>query len=318
MTVFEVLDQAWLEAGEPSDLDADFSIGTFDPISTAGVRMLRYVNNSIVRIGNWRFRDGRLLRLRSLLARKAFRTGYENEFTVTAAIALSGFQVDPPQTLGTADPYTGWVVEVTEGTGVGQVRLVVASSYGAVAGLVCSVNQDFDTALDATSVVQFRKNFVEFLSATETNTLGGNVVLNPVTALGDILKVRDLGTATDLTPTLRENLFTGNVLQSGTPSEYRIYGNRVYFDVAIDAETVYEILYLKQPAKVAVGTDVPELPEQYHEALTLWVTHNIQRMNQDYDKAYATKRELEDLMMMTREQGSSEMDMEQGGIIIWG
>ena len=321
MTVYEILDQAWIEAGEPSDMDAGFSSGSFDPASVnGGARMLRYMNSALVRIANWKFRDGTLLRLRSLLGRKFF---YTRDAAGAPYDVVSGSDLLLTLQTGLTDylanAYAGCVVEVTTGDATGDRRLILSNfASGGIGHLITRLNEPLSATMAPGDQAIIYTDFVEIRN-TENGAFGEyRLDLDPQTQLLDVVKVRDVIQNIDLSPTLREDAFTPNRVQPGIPTLYRAMGDRIYFDVPVNEARSYEVLYIRQPAKVAIGTDVPDIPEQYHEALGLWVAHNLQRVYQDYDKAYATKRELEDIMAMTRAQGASDMDMEQGGLTVWG
>jgi hypothetical protein len=60
------------------------------------------------------------------------------------------------------------------------------------------------------------------------------------------------------------------------------------------------------------------MPEQYHDVVAQWAVHQVLLTNQDYNGAYAMRREVEDTMETLRLQGSFDMDMEVGGLTVFG
>jgi hypothetical protein len=118
--------------------------------------------------------------------------------------------------------------------------------------------------------------------------------------------------------TYKHDLMSGSLRQVGVPTTFLVFGNEIWFDAAGDEAASYEVLYLRNPRRMVAATDVPDIPQHYHDAVRLWLTHNLMRTDQDFDGAYAAKRELEDLMEMTRMQGDAAAEYEQSGITVYG
>lgn len=318
MTAQEMMEQAFREAGEPSDHMPYTTPGdetTFDITLPGSVKLLRYVNQGLIRIANWVFPDNRYLRLRGMLGRTYFKTqeplgGYVSVSTISTATLVGVSMTETNQ-------LQGWVIEITEGTGAGQKRLITASTV-ALGFTVVTVHQDWDTNPDDTSGFSLYKNFASFLGTGTPAWLAYHIPLNAVTQIQDVMKVRDLISLTDLLPTERTDTFTQGALTPGIPTQYRVMGNRLEFDVPVNTNRTYEIIYLRQPTLLVAATDVPDIPLHYHEAVVMWATHNLQRLNRDYDGAYATKRELQELMATLRLQGASEGDLENSGVTVFG
>lgn len=54
---------------------------------------------------------------------------------------------------------------------------------------------------------------------------------------------------------------------SGTPTEYCIYGNRIYFNLLPDEALGVELWVIKALTALSTGTDVPDLPDDFEAAL---------------------------------------------------
>lgn len=317
MTTQEIIEQVFAESGARSDMIpyTDPSDETTFDITLAGAqKVLRYVNQAVVRIANWQFPTGRSLRFKNLIERIYFKTNAPIERTATAGstntITIPGLATN------TADQFRGWVVEIVAGTGSGQRALILSNTVVGT-NCVCTVATEWGTVPDNTSEVELYKNFWEFAGDSAAAIAAYHIALDEHTEMMDVMRVRDVTTMTDLTPTERTDIFTAGILVPGTPSMYRVMSGAIYLDTPVNEDRAYEILYLRQPNVLVAATDVPELPVQFHEAIALWATHSIQRMNNDYDGAYATKRELLDLLGSIRLPGYNDMELEDGGITMY-
>ena len=318
MTTQQLMELVYRDVGEPTDLCPYVTPGdetTFDVTTAGAIKLLRYLNSGLTRVANWRFRDGRLLRLRGLACRRFFNV--LDPPTGTAVSATASAIVIPGLAVNGDGQFDGWIIEIDGGTGSGQIRLVTGSTYAAP-NVTCTVDEAWDEVPDATSTYSLYKSFFNFLSVANLSVDAYHIVLDPVNGLGDVMRVRDVTGLVDLTPTYFDDMFTASLKSTGTPGQYRVYGNQLWLDAAPTEARAYEILYVKQPLLLTSAGQAPDIPEPYHEAVALWATHNIQRMNQNFNGAYATKRELEDLMEMTRLQGSFESEHTPGGVVVWG
>ncbi len=318
MTVQELMIKVYEESGEPSDrcpyTDPN-DLNSFSLATTGAIKLLRTLNTAVQRIANWRFRNNRIIRFRSLFGKQYVilpepPTGTIADATDTTA-TLESLGSD------TTGELNGWLIEITDGLGVGQTRLIVGTAIAG--GLpVISIDTAWDTNPDATSTYKLRKNFFNFVPAATAGTyLEHHAALDPVNTLVDIIKIRDVSSGTDLDRSMKEEFFSGSLQSIGTPSSFKVFGNQIMFDSAIDERKVYEVFYVRQPTLLTVATQEPDIPVSFHEAVSLWAVHEIQRLNQGIDAAYATKRELEDLMEMLRLQGMSDGEFEQGSLLVY-
>lgn len=317
MTTEEIIAQVFIESGARSDMLPFTTPGddtTFDITLPGAQRLLRYVNQALVRIANWQFPTGRSLRFKNLIERIYFQTQDPLENTATSAtantITIPGFLTN------VSNQFRGWIIEIVSGTGAGQRALIIGSTTTA-GGCVCTVATPWTTTPDATSVVQLYKNFWQFVGTSANPVDAYHIAIDSRTEMLDVMRIRDVAALSDLTPTQRTDIFTAGILTPGTPTLYRVMSGAVYFDVPVAENRTYEIVYLRQPRTLALAQDVPELPLQFHEAIALWATHSIQRINNDYDGAYATKRELLDFLATIRLQGNNDMELEDGGVTMY-
>lgn len=318
MTTQEIMEQVYKEAGEPSDLCPYTVPGddtTFDITTPGAVRLLRYVNQALVRIANWQFPDGRAMRFKNLIERIYFQSNAPLPDVVSDAaagtITVLGF------TTNVVDQFRGWIVEVTSGIATGQRALVIGNTVGGGGECILRLATTLGTLPVAADTVNLYKGFWKFVGASIQDVDAYHIPVDSGTEMLDVMRVRDVELLQDLTPTERTDIFTAGILQPGVPSLYRVMGGSIYVDVPVSEPRTFEMVYLRQPRSLAAVADRPELPLQFHEAIVMWATHNIQRLNSDYDGAYATKRELETLLSTVRLQGYNDMELEDGGFTVY-
>ncbi len=312
MTVQDILTEVYENIGEPSDLLPFTTPGdasTFDITISGSQRLLKWLNRAEQVISNWKFRDGRILRFRNLFTNTYFQS-YVYSGTLTAGTAST---ITLPFGVSVYDNvYNGWIVEITDGTGEGQKRFIIAYDGDT---LTATVHKAWDTTPDNTSVVSLYKNFEKFLLSTDVES-AYHIPLSATSEMCAILKVRDLENEEDLVPRERGQFFTANLTESGIPTTYWEYGNSLYFDLAIDEVRSYEIKYVKYPEVLLTASQIPEIPIPFHEALSMWCTGNGHKRNRDAQLAYSVKRDLIDFMETMREARDLKMEMENGYLIL--
>jgi len=324
MTVREMMTKVFQLSGEPSDLCPYVTPGdpaTFD--LTLGVPgatpLLEWINQAIVRIANWEYPDGTILRFKHL--RKNL---YWKAFALKAGDVLSGtvdsINVDGFNPLNRNGQFTGWVVEVVDSVGLQlQKRLVIRCTGDLADNSVLTVHQDWDVVPDSTWTYRLYKRFFEFVPVPVAGSVDDFMAIgNLVDDVADVLRIRDLISGTDLAQPKHTELFTSTLLTKAIPSLYMVEGNRVTFDSPWDLGRSYEMLYYAHPQSLATVNDVLGLPRPFHEAVVQWAVHSIQMREQDFNGAYATKRDLQELMQTLRNQGEMMLDEEQSGMTVWG
>jgi len=316
--------QVYEDIGEPTDRcpysdPSDFT--TFDITTAGATRIKKVLNQALVRIANWRNTDGTALKIRGLFARKYFTVGKARSGTVRSATTTS-ILVDTDADLTMGLDLSRYVLTVDDGVGEGQKFLVVKTESvtdGDGDHLRFTVAGSFDPLPELGNTVTLKRNFARLLTDAEFNAEEDeDLNLDPYRDVMDVVKIRDVNNGSDLEKTMREDILTANLLSEGTPASYRVIGNEIVFDAIPDERIVLELVYVRNPPEMVMGTDVPELPESLHEAMVFWAVHSFQRNQQSYDKAYATKRELVEMIAQLRTQGHFDNDLDQGGLVIYG
>lgn len=319
MTTQEMIQEVFETLAEPTDLEVNTTPGdatTFDITLPGAQRILRALNQAMVRISNWKYRDGRLLRFRSLY--DSFLWKYPGSVAKTVTSATAGTVTIPGFAVDADDSLNGWVIEVAAGLGQGQKRIVIDTVVSA-GDLVLSVDYDFDTTLDATSEVALYKNFVQFVDPAGTATyLDYHVKIHPNVSMADVLRIRNLKDQADLGRAYLGESYTAGMMNTGTPTEFALYGNKIVFDSALDSAQSYELLYYRNPVALSQAAQVPEISAPFHEAATLYAIHKLQLRSQDYEGQYVMKKNLVDLMEDMRLDGAFSYEMDQMSIVVWG
>ena len=321
MTVQELMTRVFQLAGEPSDLCPYTVPGdptTFDV--TLGVPgslpLLGWINQALLRICNWEYPDGTILRFRHLRKSLFFKSRAALVGTASAGgvdtMTIAGFGA-----LNAVNQFSGWVLTITGGTGIGQVRVVVGDTGGNPD--VLQVHLDWVTVPDNTSTFSLCKRFFDLVSVPVAGSVTDyGIPINGITQIVDVLKIRDVTTLQDMGRAMRTDLFTATMINKGLPTSFLMEGSRLVFDVPFEGKRAFEIIYYSQPAPLTAITSEVGLGSPFHEAIMLWAVHSLQMRNQDFNGAYATKRDMQELMQTLRNGDEMNMENEQSGMVVWG
>ena len=283
--------------GEPEDL------GEGGTPSTSG-RLKDFANMAQVRLANWKFPNGRLLRFPMLYGVAMFRSvvktgtvgaGYTNSLSLSSAVG---------NTLG---QYNDWIVEISAGTGSGQKRVI--TSYGIASGTAyeyrAHIHSAWDTNPTDTSTYKVYKRFYKCLR-TWDSFLSENISLND---LSDIMKIEDLADEAELDNDDRTIAVTSYLTDTGTPSSYLYFGNRIIFNTNVDSNRWFRIEYYRNPTEMSSASSKPELPEGWDQGIILYARWLGLARNQEAQMAYAAKKDLDDFIQGMR--GFYEMRYER-------
>lgn len=106
------------------------------------------------------------------------------------------------------------------------------------------------------------------------------------------------------------------VEEPGPPMYWTTYGNKLYLHRPTDQEYQLNTFYIKKPDELTDDAHVPEIPEEFQEALVLGAFKRVYQRNEDYDLAAAINQEYvlqTDLMAqrLGKRQGATPMVMGQ-------
>lgn len=292
MTTQELIEEVWEHTGEASDL-SPYTAGVFDIASDGAVKLLRWINKSYKKITNWKFPNGELLWLSPRYEEEYFQTIVK---TGTAqAGSSSGITLDASES-ATANRFKGWVVKITGGTGSGQVRAIVA--YAATR--VATVAYAWTTTPDATSTYALYKRFYRFVRSADP-LVADNIAISPVTKYRSVTRIMNMQTKAYLLMGSRLSTFRQNNESISDPSAFVVKKNTIWFDAVPDEAKYYLIEYVGSPDDLSDASDEPDIPEEFHDCIALLTIWWSLRRDQNWSAAYATKRDLMDLISSLRQ-----------------
>jgi hypothetical protein len=305
--------------GEPSDLNPYLTPGdftTFDQtIAMASAQaLLALVNRAATRVASWMYGDGTVLRFRRLLTQKLFQTKRESYSCSGGSLVTAVF---PVSAIGEVSGcYDGFTVEVTAGAGLGQ-NTIVGSTVVAAGVVTLTFAEPLSVTIGATSVIELARNWISFVDPAAPLLYRNDIPISEM-SIADIIRVRELSMKADLQPKERTERFTGSIGLEANPTQYWHESGRLFFDSVVPKDLWFELLYMRNPTPLVLYSDVLEIPLQYHDAIPMWVGHKLLMDQQDFNGAYALKRELEDFMNGVRPEGALQNSAEELSLVVWG
>lgn len=258
--------------------------------SASEVKLRAWVNRAYKRICAWKFPSGEQIRFPALeqvlFLSTVVLTGAVTSATANTAV-LAGVVGNTPD-----NRYNDWIVEINAGTGSGQKLMVIA--FDSTTGSV-TVHKDWSTTPDATSTYKLYKRFYKFVESGAADA-AENIVLSPVKKIRAVQKVTDLQMPWDLRVSARDENFSMYMFTASIPMAYFPRGNAIYFDMPVSTVRTYRIECAVMPDDLSAATDEPQIPEQFHECILLYAKWIGLERNQEWGGAFATKRDLDELM----------------------
>jgi len=299
MNTQELIIEAYEHSGEGSDLDP-YVAGVFDIASPGAVKLLGWINAAYKRVSTWKFPDNHLLDFSSRQTKFYLTTIVK---TGTAQAGASSSITLAAAESNVAGRFIGWLVAITGGTGSGQKRVIVGYSIARVA----TVAYAWDTTPDATSTYELYKRFYRFCEATDP-FLADNIDLSPSKSFRSILRIMDMKTKGYLTKGGRLSTFSEYAESVGNPSTYVEKNNTIWFNSAPSEVKSYEVEYIRGLDDLVNATDIPAIPEEFHQVIALLAIWWGLRRDQNWSAAYSTKRDILDTLASIRQPGELEME----------
>ena len=307
MTVQELIIQIYRGYGEDSRYlpYTTLNSGVFDINAAGSVELLRILNEAYRRVCTFKNSRKELVQFPSMKKELNFQSYIETGTcqagsTASAVVMPSGFDSND-------DFYNDYVIEVTSGTGSGQKRYIV-DYVGSTQ--TATVNVDFDTTLDNTSVVKVYKKFMKLLDSAD-NQASANIALDPIDEIYTVQSIVDLTEETLLEATGNTEHYATTLTDKGDPKEYYFRGDKIIFDTAVDDQRWFKLEYLTLLPEMTAADEEPKIPESYHMALVYWTLHYLYMISGESDYAWARKKDYFDFMnstQMTRESRQDRTD----------
>lgn len=274
MTVQTMLQRAYTDLGEPSDMDPfTYTLGVPTGLSTIGTTMLGVLNEGQVALATWKFPDGQRLRF----------PGLRDWFFIQATLAtgtLAAGQASPYSTL-TGD-FTGMAGRVIV---VGSEAHLILTASGTTAVL----EDGFSTDPSGLAYTIYKKVF----SVSDALSAPAGDVLS-VYGVYDFASQRKL-------PTFEAAGEDFASISFGNQGKVRIRGKQITFDSA-PSEGRFGVEVYRAPIELTSIASESELPPQYHEGLVYFLEHwGFVYMNET-EAAYGMKRDLNDFLRLRRSE----------------
>jgi len=281
MTLTEARDDLYGIVSKNSELD---------PSTPTGAEILdRYLNRAYKTVLSWKGPRG-ALRFPASRATLLFQAPV---YTGTASAGSSTTLTIPTSGLITSDDYyVEWVLKITSGTGSGQARLVVGWDG---TGGVATVHKAFETTPDATSVFLLTKRFMPILESGDTGEADA-ILLDPEDTFRGVLKITSLEDGADLVLAEGTENFSGALTETGTPGEFFVEGERVYFNLAPDETRWYRLEYARTPASLSDGAEEFSLPAPWDQAIILLARWWVLVRYGEVEDAYSAKRDYQEFL----------------------
>lgn len=274
MTVQEILQRAYVDLGEPSDMDPfTYTLGVPSGFSSIGTTMLGVLNEAQVAIATWKFPDGQRLRFPGL------RDWFYVQATTTTGTIGAG-QLTPYATLlGDFTGLGGRVIVVGN-----EAHLMLSAS-----GTEAVLEAGFSTDPSGLAYTTYKKVFGV-----------GDALTAPV---GDVLVVHGVYDfeAQRRLPTFESEAEDFASVGYGNQGKVRIRGKSITFDSA-PSEGKFGVEVYRAPFELSTLTGESELPSHYHEGLVLYLEHWGYVYMQETESAYGIKRDLNDFLRLRRSE----------------
>lgn len=324
MVTRDAVVEAWINDGEPSDLDPfqtgapDYDITYLDPNSYGVKHYLRELSDAQIMLSNWKTSKGRPVRFDKFLTQRNVKLGmsdtlkkYETEFIDTYTIRVSS-----PPTWLTPDK-----LESARCTLIQDEALDTEDSTTQVAMLV-----DYD--LSGNLEVQFRDEVdiltspslppqVEFefdrFAIERTGGMGNGSAVTMPTTMRNILRITtaDDGSMLDHAED-KEDLYNAS-LTSGTPSMWYMLGDRLFLDVYIEDPQWLTLEYQRLPQSVTTLDATLDIPEQWHLVLLLILDWKGAKRLQDMEKEMLLRTQLNAMIERFRLDNEEDFLREETG-----
>lgn len=298
MTVQEFLEDLYEASGNETKLYPYDGTGAFDLTVAGSVRMLGWLNRGYKLLSKMKTANGTPIRFSSVEAELFFQT-----VTVTGTATAGDTATITLDETDAADTFNGWLICIDDGTGAGQIRLIVDWD-----GSDATVHYDWDTEPDETSEYTLYKRHMRLANSADADA-AYHITMPTTNGVVNVLKIEDVKDGRELNYAGRTESFPGNIVATGIPLGYVRYGNTLYFDVAPNEARWYRMEYEKELSSLTTSTDEPEIPEQWQEILWLWLVWKARTWAFEPNAAYGAKRDFTSFMESI--QLPSEMEFER-------
>lgn len=317
MTVKELIIETWNNLGRQTTYQPLTDVNdedTFDLTLDGSAKLLSWLNRAYKRLAFWKGPDNTYLKFPAFYSTLNFKTtsyaGTLSTATTTTFTFPASFTSGTPSS--TDDYYNDWLIEITGGTGAGQLRLIADYTGASLTG---TVSFAFDTSPDDTSEFSIYKSFFDIVPSTDERATD-SIALDPIDQIFTVQRIIDLEEQQFIEHGSRTDDFANNLITPGEPTLFVKEGNRIVFNYAIDTPRWYRMEYLKIPTDLTLETDEPLLPEAWHEVIIAYMTWIGHKQNMENDAAWSWRQDMERLIQTLIQPDEIQFEKEDCGFVI--
>lgn len=271
MTYEEIAWMAWEMLGEPTDLDPTTNpVNANLPWATNEGRWIDMINRGQDAIAMFKSGHGRMFRYKNDSTLAAFETS-----TATKVVNLLGSKgvrsIQFPSTGEGDDFYKGWVV--TEDVNQPQYGYQVLHSQDDTTNVTLYLDRPLQTAFNVGDSIKLMDRSIDLRGLMLSGEFQNERVLEVLDAKVVVFDPANTveSAVMQLEPLPREGL-NRMFDYFGYPGYWYRQGNRLFLDRVNPAEDTYVYTDIKRlPTERSLFSEEPELPEQFHYAILLWV-----------------------------------------------
>jgi hypothetical protein len=311
MTLQEMIIELFEQLGDDTTLDPYDGAGVFDLTTAGATRCMNWINYGYEAVSSWRLRDGELVRFTSMFKNANVVLRDSGELEVMGEgdgyIDVEDFDYQLPMTF----------TRVVSDTGK---RLRVLYAQEAAPNVRLFLDTKDHQIETGDKVTLHRMDYVFSDDNTTNNETdfgtislpGAGRIVTPLrfidTTNNRVIEPFDYSTTT----------FTPDLLQNDSDIMFfEPHTKGVMFNAPFVGDYGPMILeYYSLPTPLSAADARPEIPENFHIAIVLWATWFGLRRRQDYNSAYATKRDLEDVMLHATKQTDHSFDKVNRSLMI--
>lgn len=309
MTLRRMVEEMYEADAEVPDLEYRDAAGAVDTASNGWSKLVALVNEGQNAIATWVHQDGRRMRMR--LTDDVARLVALQQTLAIDSVGSGSLVLTTAS--GARDTYRKCRVE---GATSGATALVFAS-YSDLGGDTLLLSETEGTFVAGESLVASRRDYYFADTSAETPPFADGRIYTDYTYGRPVEITGVLQTdGTELELKASNNKLTSIGTTNGQPSSYTKTALGLHFDVFPDEAYTYYVRFARLPRPLSVldAESECELPQQFHRAVVLYGLWWLLLREHETDKAYAVRRNLEDMLKRTQTEFDMQ-DREQRGQI---
>ncbi len=308
MTLNELIAGIYTASGEVPDLEYRDAFLATDITTANWAELVRLVNEAQNALATWVHQDGRRMRMR-LAEEDARLTCLRETGTIDT---VTGGALTLTTGSGVRDYYRGWLVESASG-----VTAMVFASYD---------SGGFDVLVTTEASGIFAPGETLVLSKRDYRFGDSSLLVGGFPA-GTIWTDYTYGTPLEITGIVGSDAtvlqledasekLTVRTPTAGKPGSYSKSFLGIRFDTFPDEDYEFVVRFMRSPRPFTINDGLVEceLPAQFHRSVILYAFWWLLMRSHEMDKAYAVRRNLEDMLKRTQTEFDLQDRVQRGQI----